>query len=298
MQTRIEETAAPRSFGALRDLLLERRSSLPKRLSQVAAFALDNPEDMAFGTVASVAELAKVQPSTLVRFAQALGYEGFSDLQTVFHSLLRNRWPDYEDRLKSLSPGGNGGSEALLAGFCESAALSLVRLRERISGETLDRAIDILARAETIYLLGQRRAFPVTAYLAYALSKLKIRNVLVDNIASLGPDQVAFATDRDALIAVSFTPYTPATVDIANRMAQSIPIVVLTDSAFSPLAATASVWFEVAEADFGAFRAVSGTFALAMTLAVGIGRKRAAAPQAPEAPEFLAPEFPAGEAPA
>ncbi len=264
----------PRTFGALRDLLLERRSRLPKRLSQVAGFALDNPEDMAFGTVAVVAELAQVQPSTLVRFAQALGYEGFSDLQTVFHSLLRNRWPDYEDRLKSLDPGESGGAEALLAGFCDSAAMSLVRLRERITGESLDRAIEILAAAETIYLLGQRRAFPVTAYLAYAFTKLRIRSVLVDNIASLGPDQVAFATERDALLAVSFTPYTPATVEIANRLAQQIPVVAITDSAFSPLTQNARIWFEVAEADFGAFRAVSGSFALAMTLAVGIGRKR------------------------
>lgn len=273
-ETGERKAEAPRTFGALRDLLLERRANLPKRLSQVAGFALDNPEDMAFGTVAAVAELAQVQPSTLVRFAQALGYEGFSDLQTVFHSLLRNRWPDYEERLKSLSPEDGGGAEALLAGFCDSASMSLIRLRERISGEALDRGIEILAKAETIYLLGQRRAFPVTAYLAYAFAKLRIRSVLVDNIASLGPDQVAFATERDALLAVSFTPYTPATVEITNRLALKIPVVAITDSAFSPLTQSAKIWFEVAEADFGAFRAISGSFALAMTLAVGIGRKR------------------------
>ncbi len=273
-----EPTEVPRTFGALRELLIERRATLPKRLAQVAGFAIDHPEDMAFGTVAGVAELALVQPSTLVRFAQALGYEGFSDLQTVFHSLLRNRWPDYEERLKSLTPKDRGGAQALLAGFCDSAALSLARLQERISGEALERGIDILAGAETIYLLGQRRAFPLTAYMAYAFAKLKIRSVLVDNIASLGPDQVAFATERDVLLAVSFTPYTPATVEIANRLALKIPVVAITDSAFSPLTQCAKLWFDVAEADFGAFRAVSGSFALAMTLAVGIGRKRNADP--------------------
>ncbi len=282
MQNKSDATTigAPRSFGALRDLLLERRASLPKRLSQVAAFALENPEDMAFGTVATVAELAKVQPSTLVRFAQALGYEGFSDLQTVFHSLLRNRWPDYEERLKSLSPEGKSGVDALLAGFCESAAVSLLRVRERISAEALERAVDVLSGAETIYLLGQRRAFPVTAYLAYAFAKLKIRSVLVDNIASLGPEQVAFVKDTDALLAVSFTPYTPATVEITARLAQKVPVVAITNSAFSPLTQSAKVWFEVAEADFGAFRAVSGTFALAMTLAVAIGQRRTGSDEA------------------
>jgi DNA-binding MurR/RpiR family transcriptional regulator len=268
---------APRSFAALRDLLLERRATLPKRLAQVADFALDHPEDMAFGTAAAVADLAGVQPSTLVRFAQALGYRGFSDLQTVFRSLLRHRWPEYEERLKSLAPESDVGVDALLAGFCESAALSLSRIRERISREVLERAVDILAGAGTVYVLGQRRAFPVASYLAYALTKLKIRCVLVDNVGSLGPDQVAFADSGDALLAVSFSPYTPSTIEIANRLAQRLPLVAITDSAFSPLAGSASVWFEVAEADFGAFRAVSGTFALAMTLAVAVGQRRARA---------------------
>ena len=271
-----EAGGAPRSFASLRDLLLERRATLPKRLAQVADFALDNPDDMAFGTVAAVADLAGVQPSTLVRFAQALGYEGFSDLQTVFHALLRNRWPDYEERLKGLSPDSDASVEALLDGFCESAAVSLMRMRERISRDTLERAVAILADAHTIYLIGQRRAFPVTSYLAYALSKLKIRSVLVDNLASLGPDQVAFAEPRDAVLAVSFAPYTPATIEMSERLSQRLPVVAITDSPFSPLAASARVWFEVAEADFGAFRAVSGTFALAMTLAVAVGQRRAA----------------------
>ncbi|RYB07060.1 MurR/RpiR family transcriptional regulator [Lichenibacterium ramalinae] len=269
------EGGAPRSFAALRDLLLERRATLPKRLAQVADFALDNPDDMAFGTVAAVADLAGVQPSTLVRFAQALGYEGFSDLQTVFHALLRNRWPDYEERLRALSPDSAAGPAALLAGFCESASLSLSRLQERTSGEALERAVDVLAGADTIYVLGQRRTFAVAAYFAYAFAKLKIRCVLVDNVGSLGPDQVAFAEAKDALLAVSFAPYTPSTIEIAERLASRLPVVAITDSPFSPLVASARVWFEVAEADFGAFRAVSGTFALAMTLAVAVGQRRA-----------------------
>ena len=47
-----------------------------------------------------------MQPSTLVRFAKAIGYAGFSDLQTVFRHRLRDRWPDYEDRLRTLNDSG------------------------------------------------------------------------------------------------------------------------------------------------------------------------------------------------
>ena len=53
-----------------------------------------------------------------------------------------------------------------------------------------------------------------------------------------------------------------------------MPIVAITDSAFSPLAQFAKVWFEVAEADFAGFRSLSATMALAMALTVGVGEKR------------------------
>ncbi len=66
--------APPKDFDALRSAILERKSSLPKRLTQVAAYALDNPDEIAFRTAASIAGAANVQPSTLVRFAQQFGF--------------------------------------------------------------------------------------------------------------------------------------------------------------------------------------------------------------------------------
>ncbi|TAM95160.1 MAG: RpiR family transcriptional regulator, partial [Rhizobiaceae bacterium] len=63
------ESAAPADFDQLRAMIVARRQSLPKRLAQVAAYTLENPDDVAFGTAASVALSADVQPSTLVRFA-------------------------------------------------------------------------------------------------------------------------------------------------------------------------------------------------------------------------------------
>ena len=53
-----------------------------------------------------------------------------------------------------------------------------------------------------------------------------------------------------------------------------VPVVAITDSAKSPLAAAAEVWLEVAEADYGAFRSLAASFALAMTLAVATAEKR------------------------
>lgn len=269
---------APTDYEGLRALLVSRRDVLPKRLKQLAAFALAHPEEVAFGTVAGIAEHAGVQPSTLIRFAKTLGYEGFSHLQQIFRDRLRERFPDYRERLRSLRDvdSDHGQAAALLEGFAEAAALSLDRMRSSVRLDELSRAIETLAKADTIYLLGARRVFPIAAYCAYAFGKLGIRTMLIDHIAQLGPEQLATATERDAVLAISFTPYAPVTADLAALAARrNVPVVAITDSAFSPLVPTADVWLEIAEADFGAFRSLSASFALAMALSVGTAEKRA-----------------------
>jgi DNA-binding MurR/RpiR family transcriptional regulator len=271
--------AIPDDYEGFRMLLLSRREAMPKRLKQLATFALAHPEEMAFGTVAGIAEHAGVQPSTLVRFAKSLGYDGFSHLQQLFRDRLRERFPDYRERLRGLreAEGHHVHAVSLLEGFADAASVSLDRMRNSVRPEELSRAIETLAKADTIYLLAARRVFPVSAYCAYAFGKLGVRAMLIDHIAQLGPEQLGTATERDAVLAVSYTPYAPVTAELAAVAARrGIPVVAITDSAFSPLVSSADVWLEVAEADFGAFRSLSASFALAMALAVGTAEKRAA----------------------
>ena len=268
---------APQDFEALKRRLIEIKPALPKRLRQTAAFALEHPDEVALGTASSVAERAEVQASTLVRFAQTLGFAGFSELQGVFRTHLRNRWPDYSERLKALNEGAldSGDPLRLLFGFADSAADSIARLRGAVHRDELDSAIAILARARTIYLAGQRRSFCVSHYLAYALAQLSISAVLIDNVGGLGPEQLAGAGEGDALIAVSFSPYAPFTLaQVEAARKRRTPIVVITDSAMSPLAGVADARFEIAESDFGSFRSLAATFCLAMTLAVAVAEKR------------------------
>ena len=272
----VEKMQPPGDFDALRGAILERKGELPKRLTQVAAYALDHPDEIAFGTAASIAESAEVQPSTLVRFAQALGFQGFSDLQAIYRRKLQDRWPDYHDRISALraqiqdDPGGD-----LLAGFSEATIRSILRLREGWDAEKFAHAAGIIAAAETIYLVGNRRAFPASAYLAYLFGKLEMRHCLVTNLAHMDGFEFAGASARDALIAISFTPYTPATVESAALAArQGVSVVAITDSTFSPLVNSAQVWLEAVEEDFAGFRSLGATFSLCMALAIRAGDLR------------------------
>ena len=113
--------------------------------------------------------------------------------------------------------------------------------------------------------------------LAYAMRRLGIRCELADWAGGLAPEQVTLLRPTDAMLAISFTPYAQATVDLTTAaFRRGIKVVAITDSPFSPLIQAATVWLEVAEADHLGFRSLAGSFALATTLAVGVARERSA----------------------
>lgn len=271
-----QRARVPRDFESLRSTIIERKASMPKRLAQVAAFALGNPDEIAFGTTASIAAASDVQPSTLVRLAHHLGYEGFSDLQSIFRERLRDRTLSYEERLVTLEQSGGDDEDAtLLSGFISAASQSVNRLAATVQTDTFAKAVDILAAAETIYLIAKRRSYPLTAHMTYAFSKLHIRHQIVASPNGVDPEMVQFATPRDAAIAASFSPYAADSLTQSQELAdRGVPVIAITDSAFSPLAACATHWFEVAEADFGGFRSLSASMALTMALPVAIAERR------------------------
>jgi DNA-binding MurR/RpiR family transcriptional regulator len=264
-------------FAELSSRIVEQRASMPKRLVQVAEYLLSHPDDTALGTTASIARAANVQPSTLVRFAQHMGFDGFSQLQAVFRDRLRLRALSYEERLASIRREADGASaETVMAqGFLDAARKSVESMIAGFDADRFSRAAAILAGAETIYLIGKRRSYPVVAQIAYALSKLGIRCVLVDTANGTDAEIVAMATPADAALACSFAPYAPATVELAGLLGpRGVPLVALTDSAFSPLADMATVWLEVGEHDYGGFRSLSASMALSLAICAAVAARR------------------------
>ena len=267
----------PRDFEALREHIAATRSDLPKRLAQAARHALAHPDDFALGTAASIASASGVQPSTLVRLARHLGYDGFSDFQSVFLDRLKSRASTYEERLARLKNGAEEGSQegAFLNGFLSAARQSIDSLASAIDPGQFERCVNILAKADTIFIVAKRRAYPLAAHMAYGFGKLNIRSVVVETANGTDPELVQMATSEDAAIVCSFTPYAPASIELAQTLsAKGVPLVAVTDSALSPLTAHTTSWLEVSESDFGGFRSLSAGIALATALPVAVAERR------------------------
>ena len=265
----------PQTYEELRAVLSSGTVHFPKRLRQVAIFMWQHPSDVALGTIAQVAAQAGVQPSTLVRFAQIFGYSGFSDFQGLFKEHVKGSWP--EARGESRAEVEPNAAMHFLRGMVGASQASLGRIETGFDVESFEKMVALLAAADLIYVIGSKRAFPVTAYLSLTLSQQGVRNVLVDNVGSSALDQVGCIGGRDAVLAVSFSPYNSITPDlVAVAHERKARIVTITDSTFSPLIALSDSWLEVVESDFAGFRSLAASLAVGMALVQGVAAKRGA----------------------
>ena len=265
--------STPTSIEAFHDRLRQVSTDLPRRLRQCADYIAARSDRIAVSTVAELAAGAGVPPSALMRFCQIMGFTGFSDMQKLFREAYAPGLPDYATRLRNLQDGAHGTPAVILAEFVEAGRLSLESLTKTMNEAALNAAVEVLARAQMVHIVGRRRSFPVAAYLAYIFDKMAIPAMLHDGAGQLDHRHALRA--GDALIAVSFSPYAEETLDlVAEAHGRGLAVVVLTDQLVSPLTPNADVILTVTEMDFGAFRAPTATIALAASLAVAVGKAR------------------------
>jgi DNA-binding MurR/RpiR family transcriptional regulator len=266
----------PKTAEELRSAIVDHYDALSKRLKLVARHALDHPDDFALQTLAVISQRSRTQPSTIVRFAQTLGFAGASDLQRLFRDgLVSNHAAlNYRERVRSFNAAVDGSrsrkATALLDEFVEGSTLALQNLSQTVSTRDLDRAIRLVIAADTVFVAAFRRAFPVSSYLAYALQHAGKRTVFVDGVGALGIDQVRTIRRTDLLIAVSFHPYAAETVELVEAaVAGKAPVLAISDSAVSPIAKLSKQLLVVREIEVRTFRSMAGSMCLAQALLVG-----------------------------
>jgi DNA-binding MurR/RpiR family transcriptional regulator len=276
---------AAANYDDLQAEIGRRFPALSRQLQRIARFALERPQEVALDTVASAARKADVQPSAMVRFAQALGYVGYSDMQRIFRDRLVERSGSYRERIASLrrdrAP-ADARPQAVLHEFVSDSIANLSHLEEHIAPERLRAAVDLLAGAPRIHVLAQRRAFPVACYLAYALGQLELAVSLLDGVGGMVREQARAIRPGEALVAVSFRNYSPEVIELAaDAHRRGVQVIVITDSAVSPLARSATVAFDLGDASDRPFRSLVEPLCLAQALVVSVGHRLAdSAPRA------------------
>jgi DNA-binding MurR/RpiR family transcriptional regulator len=279
------------NYDDLKGAITRAYPDMSKQLQRIARFALDRPHDLALGTVAAVAEATEVQPSAMIRFANALGFRGFSDMQQVFRGHLVERSASYRERIDQLRLQQLNGQRApagVLHQLVGDSVAELGHLEESIRESDLKAAVRLIAGATRIHVLAQRRAFPVASYLTYALGQLELRTHLLDGAGGMLAGNLRSVDRGDVLLVASFRDYSPEVVHAAQSCsARGVAVVAITDGPLSPLVAPAKVCFELAEDTSKPFRSLVAPMCLAQALVMSTGHHLAEKPTSKTAPRAV-----------
>ena len=271
------------TYDDLKDAIARAYPGMSNQLQRIARFALEKPHDLALGTVAVVADATQVQPSAMIRFANALGYGGFSEMQQVFRGHLVERSASYRERIDQLRRKPLNGQRApagVLHQLVGDSVAELGQLEESIREADMSAAVKLVAGAQRIHVLAQRRAFPVASYLAYALGQLELKTHLLDGAGGMLGENLRSVDAHDVLLVASFRNYSPEVVEAAVTCSRrGVSVVAITDGPLSPLVNPAKVCFQLADDSSRPFRSLVAPLCLAQALVVSTGHQLAEKPQ-------------------
>jgi DNA-binding MurR/RpiR family transcriptional regulator len=271
-------STTPSDYEDLIRTIHERYDDMSKSYQRIAVYLTQNPNDVAVLSVSAIAERCEVHASNVVRFAQALGYDGFKTLQSLFQKRLSTAAPGFEARIKALEKELGARKDRSERGFLHDLVVrdiaSLQNLLVEVPEADLKKAVTLLEKAETIYLLGQLRSSPVVDLLRYILTMLGKRCVLLDPSGGLATHMARAIRKTDLLFAISFRFYANEVVNIVDEAAKrKVPIIAISDSTLSPVAKGANVLLAVPEHEYTFSRSLAAPMCLAQALTVALAAR-------------------------
>lgn len=282
------EEVPPSDYESLIRLIHDRHDDMSPTYQRIAVYLTQNPNDVAVRSVNAIAEACGIHASSFVRFAQALGFSGFKELQSVFQRRLATAAPGFQARVDALRgelvARAGSGSQAWLRDLALRDIASLEELLDQVTENDIEAAAAMLEGAKTIYLIGQLRSAPVVELLRYVLTMLGQRTVLLDASGGLATHMARTMGPGDLLLAVSFRFYAVEVVNVVEEAhARGVPILAISDSTLSPLAKNASLLFAVPEHEYTFSRSLAAPMCLAqaMTIALAARLQGGGAPRIP-----------------
>jgi DNA-binding MurR/RpiR family transcriptional regulator len=160
---------------SLSEYIQERFEEFSRSQKDVARYIVDHLDEAAFLTAEELARRASTSSSTVVRFSQALGFEGYPELQQAAIE-------EYRTATVSTSAGGAAlfsFDHSELEGSLGADYTNLEETARNLTREQVDGAVAALAEAQRVVIVGVDQMAFFASYLRHILSLLDIRAEIV-----------------------------------------------------------------------------------------------------------------------
>ncbi len=258
--------------------MIDRLNQSGKRLSKghrkIAQYIVEHYDKAVFMTASRLGESVGVSESTVVRFASAMGYEGYPQLQRSLQELVSHRLTANQRFEMSTEIDPHDALGIVLKSDMQNLRATL----DQLDNGVFDEAVKRLLSARAIYVMGLRSAAPLAQFMGYYLNYIFDNVHLVSSGATDVFEEISKLREDDVLVGISFPRYSTRTLE-AMRFAKrcGAQVVAITDGPMSPLTDIADLAL-TARTDMASFvdsLAAPLSVINALLVALGLHRKEA-----------------------
>lgn len=247
------------------------QSTMSKGHKAIASYIINHYDIAAFITASKLGETVGVSESTVVRFACALGYDGYPELQKKLQELIKTRLTN----VQRMGLGKEMSEEELIRWSLRTDITSLRHVREVLDYGQVEKIVQAILKARHVYVMGLRSSAPLAQFFWYYLNYIVENATLI--VTGFGDifGQLMHATDEDLLISISFPRYSASTMTGAKFAKENgAKVVAITDNEMSPLAEIADECLYV-NTDMNLFvDSLVAPLSIINTLVLLIGRRK------------------------
>ncbi len=214
--------------ATLSQRILETYDDLTKRERHLADVLLEDPDVLVLKSATEISDKAQVSKATTARFFRRLGYPSYKTAQKIARS-GRDSQPDGKPLARVPERKGGRGQ---LAEHLASDVQNLVRSIEALRADELNQAIQNLAKAEKLWVVGFGDNYPLAHFARSLLIRIKadIRMIPIGGFSV--PEEFASIRPTDAMIALGIGRKTRSLRSIMRSAVHSgAQVVYLTDQA-------------------------------------------------------------------
>jgi DNA-binding MurR/RpiR family transcriptional regulator len=213
-------------------------AKLSPKQRRLARFFLDHEDVVAFASANDIGERTATSAATVVRFCRALGYEGYTALQ----SAIRAKFPQYRTFVQKLAEriASDDFTENLPAQIIRANTNDIRQTLGRVSDTDLAKTVAAIVRARKIRIFGSGLSAAAAVSAEHALTVLgfSARAYIDGGLTQMM--EVSRLTDQDLVIVISVWRYLRHTVEVAEAArAAGAVCLALTDSLVAPVATLA-----------------------------------------------------------
>ena len=226
--------------------MIQRLNLSGKKLSKshrrIAEYIVQHYDKAVFMTAAKLGEMVSVSESTVVRFAVALGYEGYPQLQRSLQELVRHRLT-VTQRFEMSS---DINQQNVLPTVLKTDMQNIRSTIEEIDDGIFQQVVETIQSAKRIYILGLRSAAPLAQFAGYYLHYIfdDVRVVATGTTDVF--ESISRVEEGDVLLGISFPRYSSRTIEAMTfARTHKAKVIGLTDGAMSPLHDVADICLSV-----------------------------------------------------